>query len=182
MAAVLSSSPSGKHIPGCPVLWARGDLVASGKQQGLAVGAVMVAMHSRAQVPSFSTCASPCLCPVQGILPPLLTLPNEIIPGMTVEEISPPPYEHSSDEPLRKWELQPRWHSSTPGRQWESKSVRCFPPTAGHAGCLPPSNVPDPWQKRKLRYCLESRRNSCLSLFLPVLCRPSLGVESPAGS
>lgn len=57
---------------------------------------------------------------------------------MTVEEIGPPPYEHSSDEPLRKWDLQSRCHSSSPRRQWESKSVRCFPPTAGHEG-LPAS-------------------------------------------
>lgn len=61
------------------------------KQQGLGWGAVMVVMHRRAQVPSFCICASLCLCLVQGILPLLLTLPNEIIPGMTVEEISPPP-------------------------------------------------------------------------------------------
>lgn len=98
----------------------------------------MVAMHSRTQVPSFCICASLCARLVQDVLPLLLTLPNEIIPGMTVKEISPPPYEHSSDEPLRKWDLQPRCHSSSPRRQWESKPVRCFPPTAGHAG-LPAS-------------------------------------------
>lgn len=83
----------------------------------------MEAVHSRAQMPSFCICASLCLCLVQGILSLLLTLPDEIIPGMTVEEISPPPYQHSSDEPLRKWDLQPRCHLS-PRRRWESKSVR----------------------------------------------------------
>lgn len=61
---------------------------------------------------------------------------------------------------------------------WQTLAAR----GGGMLACPPPGRVPDLWQRRKLGYCLLSRRNSCLGLFLPVFRRPSLSVESPAGS
>lgn len=100
----------------------------------------MVAMHSRAWVPS-SASVPPCAAGwVQGILLQPLALLSEIIPVMTAEESSSSSYEHGSDEPFGRWHRGRGVTVRSLARDGRASLADARCPQRGHAG-LPASRL-----------------------------------------